>query len=69
MFIGIVLYLVLVSLAQVPMLLALLGVWYGNFFGAETHALLPYDQVRSAGVKSCDILLTIILFYCLVKSC
>jgi len=51
MFIGIVLYLVLVSLAQVPMLLALLGVWYGNFFGAETHALLPYDQVRSAGVK------------------
>ncbi|CAG9834510.1 unnamed protein product [Diabrotica balteata] len=25
-------------------ILALLGVWYGNFFGAETHALLPYDQ-------------------------
>jgi len=24
--------------------LALLGVWYSNFFKAETHALLPYDQ-------------------------
>ena len=23
---------------------ALLGVWYDNFFGAETHAILPYDQ-------------------------
>lgn len=27
-----------------PVILALLGVWYGNFFQAETHALLPYDQ-------------------------
>ncbi|KAL7858264.1 hypothetical protein AOLI_G00183660 [Acnodon oligacanthus] len=27
-----------------PVLLALLGVWYINFFQAETHALLPYDQ-------------------------
>ncbi|XP_039512777.1 glucose-6-phosphate isomerase a [Pimephales promelas] len=27
-----------------PVLLALLGVWYVNFFQAETHALLPYDQ-------------------------
>ncbi|KAF5299586.1 hypothetical protein FQR65_LT09391 [Abscondita terminalis] len=27
-----------------PVILALLGVWYNNFFGAETHALLPYDQ-------------------------
>ncbi|XP_013191676.2 glucose-6-phosphate isomerase [Amyelois transitella] len=27
-----------------PVLLALLGVWYSNFYGAETHALLPYDQ-------------------------
>lgn len=24
--------------------MALLGVWYHNFHGAETHALLPYDQ-------------------------
>ncbi|KAI4872168.1 hypothetical protein NFI96_031006 [Prochilodus magdalenae] len=27
-----------------PVLLALLGIWYVNFFQAETHALLPYDQ-------------------------
>ena len=25
-------------------ILALLGIWYNNFFTAETHALLPYDQ-------------------------
>ncbi|XP_026166691.1 glucose-6-phosphate isomerase a [Mastacembelus armatus] len=29
---------------NVPVLLAILGVWYVNFFQAETHALLPYDQ-------------------------
>merc|ERR1740138_878997 len=29
---------------NLPMLLATLGVWYGNFFGAESHAILPYDQ-------------------------
>ncbi|KAL3287751.1 hypothetical protein HHI36_002215 [Cryptolaemus montrouzieri] len=27
-----------------PVILACLGIWYSNFFGAETHALLPYDQ-------------------------
>ena len=27
-----------------PVLLAMLGVWYNNFFGASTHAILPYDQ-------------------------
>ena len=27
-----------------PVLLALLGIWYHNFFGAQTHAILPYDQ-------------------------
>ncbi|CAH1738213.1 unnamed protein product [Aphis gossypii] len=27
-----------------PVILALLGIWYHNFHGAETHALLPYDQ-------------------------
>merc|ERR1712055_806870 len=30
--------------SNLPVILALLGIWYGNFFGAETHALLPYDQ-------------------------
>ena len=29
---------------NIPVLLAMLGVWYANFFGAETHAILPYDQ-------------------------
>ncbi|MCL4316586.1 MAG: glucose-6-phosphate isomerase [Gammaproteobacteria bacterium] len=29
---------------NLPVILALLGVWYNNFFGAETHALFPYDQ-------------------------
>ena len=29
---------------NMPMILALLGIWYNNFFGAETHAILPYDQ-------------------------
>lgn len=29
---------------NLPVLLALIGVWYNNFFGAETEAILPYDQ-------------------------
>lgn len=29
---------------NVPVLLALIGIWYNNFFGAETEAILPYDQ-------------------------
>lgn len=29
---------------NIPAVLGLLGIWYGNFFGAETHAVLPYDQ-------------------------
>lgn len=32
-------------LAQnMPVLMALLGIWYNNFFAAETHAILPYDS-------------------------
>ena len=30
-----------------PVILAVLGVWYSNFFGAETQAILPYDQYLS----------------------
>ena len=30
--------------ANMPVLLALLGIWYTNFFGAETHAVLPYAE-------------------------
>jgi glucose-6-phosphate isomerase len=29
---------------NIPVILAMIGVWYNNFFGAETEALLPYDQ-------------------------
>ena len=29
---------------NIPVIMALLGIWYNNFFAAESHALLPYDQ-------------------------
>lgn len=29
---------------NIPVIMALLGVWYNNFFGAQSHAILPYDQ-------------------------
>ncbi|KAJ3299720.1 hypothetical protein HK104_007451 [Borealophlyctis nickersoniae] len=29
---------------SLPVLLAVMGVWYNNFFGAQSHAILPYDQ-------------------------
>ncbi|MGE8243724.1 MAG: glucose-6-phosphate isomerase [Sphingobacterium sp.] len=29
---------------NIPVILALLGIWYNNFFEAESHAILPYDQ-------------------------
>jgi glucose-6-phosphate isomerase len=29
---------------NLPVLLGLLGIWYGNAFGFETHAVLPYSQ-------------------------
>ncbi|HEY0709966.1 MAG TPA: glucose-6-phosphate isomerase, partial [Polyangia bacterium] len=29
---------------NLPVTLALLGVWYNNFFGVASHAILPYDQ-------------------------
>ena len=32
---------------NVPVILGMLGVWYMNFFGAQTHAILPYDQYMS----------------------
>ncbi|WP_433576844.1 glucose-6-phosphate isomerase [Nocardia brasiliensis] len=30
--------------ANAPVLLGLLGVWYSNFFGAQSHAVLPYSN-------------------------
>jgi len=32
---------------NMPVLLGLLGIWYNNFFGAQTHAILVYDQYLS----------------------
>jgi glucose-6-phosphate isomerase len=29
---------------NVPVIMGLLGLWYNNFFGAQSHAILPYDQ-------------------------
>ena len=29
---------------NMPVLLALIGIWYNNFFGAESQAILPYDN-------------------------
>ncbi|NNM68696.1 MAG: glucose-6-phosphate isomerase [Gallionella sp.] len=29
---------------NIPVLMALLGIWYGNFFHAESNAVFPYDQ-------------------------
>ena len=29
---------------NLPVILGLLGIWYNNFYGAESHAVLPYDQ-------------------------
>ncbi|EGC38839.1 glucose-6-phosphate isomerase [Dictyostelium purpureum] len=32
---------------NLPVILALLGIWYNNFFDCQTHAILPYDQYLS----------------------
>ncbi|GAB3780272.1 glucose-6-phosphate isomerase [Spirosoma horti] len=29
---------------NIPVIMALVGIWYNNFFGAQTQAILPYDQ-------------------------
>jgi len=29
---------------NIPVILGLTGIWYNNFFNAQTHAILPYDQ-------------------------
>ena len=32
---------------NIPVIMALIGIWYNNFFGAQTQAILPYDQYLS----------------------
>ena len=29
---------------NMPVILALIGIWYNNFFGAQSHGILPYDE-------------------------
>jgi len=29
---------------NIPVIMGLLGIWYNNFFGAQTHAVIPYDH-------------------------
>lgn len=33
---------------NLPAILGLIGIWYSNFFGCESHAVLPYDQYLAA---------------------
>ncbi|MCB4807527.1 glucose-6-phosphate isomerase [Tamlana sp. 62-3] len=33
--------------SNIPVILALISVWYNNFFGAETEAIIPYSQYLS----------------------
>jgi len=30
--------------SNIPVILAMLGVWYNNFFDVHSHAVIPYDQ-------------------------
>ena len=42
---------------NIPVVLALIGIWYNNFFGFESHAILPYDQYLhrfAAYLQQCD---------------
>ncbi|CAC5418409.1 GPI [Mytilus coruscus] len=43
---------------NVPVILALLGIWYSNFYKAETQTLLPYDQVRTRLIP-CDFMMPV----------
>ena len=41
--------------SNMPVLMGLLGIWYGNFFAASSHAVFPYDQNlhRHVAVQRC----------------
>ncbi len=32
---------------NIPVIMAMLGIWYNNFFNAQSHAILPYDEYLS----------------------
>ncbi len=42
---------------NIPVIMALLGIWYNNFFKSQTYAILPYDQYMhrfAAYLQQCD---------------
>ncbi len=39
---------------NIPVLMAMLGIWYGNFFHAESNAVFPYDQTCTASRLICS---------------
>lgn len=39
---------------NMPVLMALIGIWYINFIGAETQAIVPYDQALNQLPSSCS---------------
>ena len=43
---------------NLPVILALIGIWYNDFHGAQTQALLPYDQVCSHIIAKICLMLT-----------
>ena len=39
---------------NIPVLMALIGLWYSNFFGSQTEAILPYDQYMHRFAAYCQ---------------
>ena len=39
---------------NLPVLLGLIGIWYDDFFGAQTLAVLPYDHYLAALAPTCS---------------
>ncbi len=53
---------------NLPVLMGVLGLWYNNFFGASTQAILPYDQYMTrfaAYFQQVSIILPSLLVVCL----
>ena len=43
---------------NMPVIMGLLGIWYINFFGAQTHAIVPYDTLPPCILSSLEWLAT-----------
>src|SRR5690606_39331873 len=51
---------------NMPVLMALLGIWYSNFWGAQSHAILPYEDRKSTRLNSSHVKISYAVF-CLKK--